>query len=264
MDFLERRLRAYYGRLDERSGESVVESAFVTEHQGRTVITAPATSYLQPEVASTNGYMRWIAGRLVGGEKANRNGAIWTSGELQFGLPTVAHGPLNWLHEGRHVIGAIASARLVADDPQVPQPHIVSTAALWRWLYPDEATVVEMASASNSLWLSMECVARSMACVGTGGCGQSFPYGQVMRDQASACEHIRNRSAERRMVDPTFLGAALIVPPVKPGWAEADARVLEKAAVLAPQTYVQAGSPDVSAAAWEQLMAQVVRFHEGR
>lgn len=254
-----------------REGEAIefnddIDKAFVTSLHGKTLITGPAQTYTRAweQAATPNKYFLWMEGRFVGGEKANRNNSVWTTADLEMGNPTVKHGPLNWLHQSKHVIGSIADSKLVswdhAKDEGVDQPYITAMAGIWRWIYPDEAAVVEMASDSGKLWYSMECVAREVACVGENGCGATYPFMDVMLNKASVCGHLRDRAATRRMVDPTFLGGAVIVPPVRPGWVHSDARVMAEAASIAEKSYEQAGRPDMPAIEWEQLMANIVRY----
>jgi hypothetical protein len=243
--------------------------AFVTEANGRTLITAPAAALEKGAVPSlsladiTDKAMLWMSGRFVGAEVPNRNGALWSAGDLQMSTASVVNGPLNWLHESRHVIGTLAKADYVgaaqqADANGFSQPHINATAAIWRWIYPDEAYVVQQASDFGQLWYSMECISRDVTCAGPSGCGNTTSYEQYMA--GAACEHVKERASVRQFVKPVFLGGAVIVPPARPGWAEADASVMGQATKLAEAAYEQAGSPDVSAATWEQLMAQVLLF----
>lgn len=323
--------------------------AFITEHAGKTLITGPATTIPGgfEKAFSDNPHMLWMQGRLVGGETPNRNNALWTSGDLELGNSTVAHGPLNWLHESRHVIGAIAGSRFIpaatdatpqqqaryysdadrakyaksgiampdgswpipdeaslrdaipwarsaaerehvikrakalgktsllpaawkqAADTQVASietaavsndPHIVAAASIWRWIYPDEAMVVEQASELNQLWYSMECVADSVVCSGDTGCGTEVSYADYCTNERAGCEHLQTRAGVRRFANPTFLGAAVIVPPTRPGWADADARVMQQASLQAEKAYDQAGRPDMPATTFEQIIAQVLRF----
>jgi len=133
-------------------------------------------------------------------------------------------------------------------------------AAVWRWIFPDESYVLEQASDQRKLWYSMECVSREVACMGENGCGATVPYMDAISNGPNVCVHVRERSSTRRFVDPTFLGGAVIVPPVRPGWADADARVMREAASLAEKAYEQAGQPDMTASQWEALMAEVVGF----
>lgn len=240
--------------------------AFLTEVNGHTLLTAPANVFTREreKAMHANKHFLWMQGRFVGAEKANRNGAFWKTEDLELGELTVRHGPLNWLHEARHVIGTIADTQLVtrqeAADRDLDQPYIQAASAIWRWVYPDEAWVIEQASDANKLWYSMECISESVTCVGDGGCGATASYGDYLRVEGGTCKHMAERSATRHFKNPTFLGGAVIVPPVRPGWAEANAQVMRQAASLAEHAFEQAGKPDVAAAEWEQLMASVLSY----
>lgn len=241
--------------------------AFLTEAHGRSILTAPASLVVPvwEKALTPNEHMLWMQGKFVGAEKANRNGAFWNTADLQMGEPTVKHGPLNWLHEAKHVIGTIADAKLIQPDREAAgesEPaHISAVAAIWRWVYPDEAYVIEQASDQQKLYYSMECVSREVACIGDGGCGQTFPYMTMIKTPYDVCKHIREKSATRQFVDPTFLGGAAIVPPVRPGWGEANASVMREAAALSEKAYEDAGSPtEMSATEWERLMAGVLAY----
>jgi hypothetical protein len=89
----------------------------------------------------------------------------------------------------------------------------------------------------------------------------TFPYDTFLA--GNVCDHLRQKGSVKRMVNPTFLGSGIIVPPAKPGWANADVRVMASACELAETTYEAVGRPDISASTWEQMMAQIVRFAEG-
>lgn len=249
-------------------GATILWTPIVTTDGARTIITAPATTERAAMWGATpnpNPHMVWMQGRFVGAERPNRNGALWSTADLEVGQPTVTHGPLNWLHEERHIVGAIADARLIPASQGTEQaaatsdPHISALAAIWSWIWPQEASVVQMASDAGCLAYSMECIAQEIQCVGDTGCGESFPYMQVAA-AGGGCAHLRDRSSVRRLVNPTFLGGAVIVPPTRPGWADADATVLAEAAKLAERAYEDAGRPDIPANTWEQLMAGVVDY----
>jgi hypothetical protein len=241
--------------------------AFLTEVNGKTLLTGPASTFTPSweKALSPNEHMLWLQGRFVGAEKANRNGAFWSTADLELGEATVKYGPLNWLHDAKHIIGTIADTRLrvheEASDQPLEQPYIEAASVIWSWIYRDEASVVEMASDSGRLWYSMECISKNVECVGEGGCGTTVPYMEYVTGE-KACEHMKERSATRRFADPTFLGGAVIMPPARPGWAEADAQVMRVAASLAEKAYDQAGQPDIPASEWEQVMAGIVRFAE--
>lgn len=250
-------------------GGSDVTRAFVTESEGKLILTAPGRP--EAEVAdydSANPNFVYLQGSYVGGEVPNKNGALWQTADLEVGEPTIRHGPLNWLHEERKVIGAITEASLVKPDPATMtvaemadgrgHPYIAATSVMWRFLWPDEAKVMEHAGEQNRLWYSMECISRAVECVDY-GCGQ-FGYMEVARKSATVCSHIRERSGTRRFVDPIFLGGAVIVPPARPGWGEANAGLMQRASSEAEAAYEQAGRPDIPASEWEALMALVLSF----
>lgn len=265
---------------------------FLTEIGGRMLLTAPASTFkmadeLPAELAerwekasSGNPFMTWLQGRFVEAEKANRNGAYWSTEDLQFGEMSVRHGPLNWLHEENTVVGVIADNALIHPPAQQyamnsttgntttanftmtnPRPYIAAVSAVWRWVQPERAFAIEKAGEDGNLYYSMECIARQMGCVSDGdktGCDQSFDYIQAMTKPESCCEHIANRSSARRMIDPSFLGGAVIVPPVQPGWADANVELMRQASKLAEQTHTAAaGETDEK---WEALMASILRY----
>lgn len=245
-----------------------LSKAFVSDINGRTFITGQASAFVRQferAAFAANPHMLWMEGRFVGAEKANRNGAFWTTGDLEMGNPSVKNGPLNWLHEAKHIIGTIADSRLVtheqASDTALAEPYIQAAAGIWTWIYPDEAYVVEQASEQGRLWYSMECISNDVQCVGDGSCGETASYRDYL--SGDGCIHMNERSADRRFVNPVFLGGAVIVPPVRPGWADADARVMAEAASMAEKAYDQAGQPDMPASQWELMMAQIVKMARG-
>jgi hypothetical protein len=298
------RLRALYvaGPVEdvakEAKGEQLGAGGFLTEVAGRVILTAPASKFTAAEElpkeladrwqekASGNQHMLWLQGRYVEAEKANRNGAFWSTEDLQFGEMSVKHGPLNWLHEETTVIGTIADNALIHPaapaqqamltngtlanvtiatastlSAPMPRPYMAAVSAVWRWVHPERAQAIERANDMGQLWYSMECIAREMSCVSDEtheGCGKSFDYVRAMTQPGSTCEHIANRTSARRLVDPSFLGGAVIVPPTQPGWGSANVEVMRNVASLAEQTYTEAA--DMSATQWEALMVQVLRF----
>lgn len=211
-----------------------VETAFVSEIGGKVVLAGKAhAGTTRPEgfaeKAGTRTANLWIAGRYVQADRPNRNAAYWSSQDLELGQPSVTHGPLNWLHEEHHVIGTLADSHLVVPTAQTAGEddlgtHIETLAAVWPWLYPNEARVIAAASDQNKLYFSMECVSRAVACLDD-GCGTEMSYRDYMLQKASRCDHMKS-GRPRRFVDPMFEGAGIIVPPVQPGWGKANAKVL--------------------------------------
>ena len=246
----------------EREGASVeapavnLERAFVmTAESGRTIITAPLR-----EVASNHPGFTQLRGRFVEADIPNDNGALWTSGDLQMGQPSVVGGPLNWLHQERKIIGAITSAQLVEGREAAAAGlgnHIVTEAVMWNFIFPNEVTAVERASADQELYFSMECLSREVACIdspGRPGCGESFSYEDY--DAGRTCAHLRQRSSIRRFVDPTFYGGAVIVPPVRPGWSKANAEVVRDAAAVAERAALE----DMNNAQATAMVAQILEW----
>lgn len=253
------------------------EQAFVAEIGNRIVFAGRGSSDVDQALLPTDVLEQfrqrsavdsgnvWIMGRYVEAERANRNAAFWSSGDLEFGAPSVAHGPINWLHEEKHIIGAIAASELVqvereaADDGGVGN-HIVALGAVWPAIYPNEVKAIQRASEKGSLWYSMECVSREVACL-YDGCGNVPTYRAYMTERETArCDHMK-QGAARRFVDPVFLGAGIIVPPVRPGWANADARVLmPQAAAMAERQ--AAAFEGMTTSDSELLVAQLMAFVE--
>jgi hypothetical protein len=284
-------------RLPEKAkarGEALGEQGFLTEVGGRVILTAPASTSFEglpkelasrwSEMASGSDHMMWLQGRFVEAEQANRNGAFWSTADLQFGSMSVNHGPLNWLHQEKTVIGTIADNALIQPeaitaeqayyngtittntanallDTVMPRPYLAAASAVWKWVHPDKVAAIENAYEQGKLFYSMECIGRAIACTTDGtreGCGKEFDYVTAMVSPEKTCEHIAGRSSARRIVDPSFLGGAAIVPPVQPGWGAANVEIMRQAASLAEQTSGSLG--DMTASEWEHLMAAVVSF----
>lgn len=235
------------------------ERAFVVQGKHRTVITAPLR-----ELALVNEGFLYLHGRFVEADRPNGNGAMWSTADLELGRATVAGGPLNWLHDENKIIGSLMDGQLVtareasaAGQPDVGT-HITSTAAMWRFLFPREAQTIESAAGDGQLYYSMECLSRAVACVdtpGRPGCGEEFAYADY--DAGRTCAHLKERSSIRRFVDPFFLGGAVIVPPVRPGWANADVEVVRQAAAL---TEEQGIDHDISTAEARELAAAILTW----
>jgi hypothetical protein len=205
---------------------------------GKCTITVPAALVREKALEASEKWLLRVQGRFVGAEIPNRNGAMWTADDLLYGQPTVTHGPLNWLHNEKKVVGTITDSsfveRVQSAAGKVTEPHLQASSVIWRWLYPEEARMAERAADNSSLWYSMECISENVECSpGAGGCGAKFPYETYMRQRAKTCEHMMKGSVARRFENPVFQGGALIVPPVRPGWADADADVVRTAAAAA-------------------------------
>lgn len=274
------RLRALYHpkRIDAKV-ETLGDGGFIAEVAGRVIVTAPASTFNEAgalpaelqerweKASSGNPYMMWLQGRFVEAEKANRNGAFWSTADLQYGEMSVRNGPLNWLHDEKLVIGTIADNALVMPSENAaegghPRPYMAAVSSVWKWVHPDKVNEIQRANDMGRLYYSMECVGREISCVSdethVGGCGKSFDYITAMTSPQATCEHMQSRTAARRIVDPAFLGGAVIVPPTQPGWAMANVEIMRQSAAMAEATAESAG--ENTASEWELLMAQVLRY----
>lgn len=244
------------------------ELAFLTEVEGTLLLTASATAvhsmsdYPERELAAEyekaagNDQLMHLTGSFVEAEKANVNGAYWTTADLDYAERTPIHAPVNFLHRTRHIIGAFTESKLV--KPQLAaaeraqnqgRPFLAVNAVVWREFFPYESRMIEMASDNGLLFWSMECQSRTIRCETSAdgqlqGCGSEYPFKQVMMPETagSVCQHLRERTAQRHFVQPRFNAGAVIVPPVKPGWREAHAEVRAAAEALTEQTFAEAAS----------------------
>jgi hypothetical protein len=202
--------------------------AFAVENKdtNRVIVSTPFDAETAGTV-SAGDFILNLTGRLVEAEHANRNGAFWTQGDLEFGLPSVGRGPLNWLHEETKIVGSLfdpvlVNAREAAAGSPSMGPHIRTEATMWGWIFPREVAAVQDYATAGKAWLSMECISQEVACVGPNGCGSKVSYLDYQHKADNVCAHLRERASHRRFVNPIFQGAAVIVPPVEPGWANAD------------------------------------------
>lgn len=213
--------------------------------------------------------IRWIRGNFVQADKENDNGHIFPLDDLRAAADTPIFKALNVWHRPNLIVGAFAGTHLENVDvaQNVDLPHLEALAALWRTYFPKVERKVEDAYAEGSLYFSMECVAKSLTCKGRGedpGCGATFPY--MGRVHESYCSHLMQPRARRVLNGHRFTAGALILPPVRPGWR--DAEIVELARWLehpdAAETYAQIAedSPHLDTATWEVLMAQVLAAGE--
>ena len=132
-------------------------------------------------------------------------------------------------------------------------PYIATAAAMWPWVWPDEVQAFTEAAAAGQAFQSMECIAEAVQC---GSCGSEFPFMQAASRPETVCKHIRERSASRRMVRPSFLGAGTILAPVQPGWKNANVSLMPTASRLAESAQLGAGTHTTSE--FELLVAAVL------
>lgn len=211
---------------------------FYFERNGKAYLNARAhivsdASDLPRELASVmegqrlNPLFVWISGRYVQGEKANSNGQFWSSDDLKAGEYSIRYTPLNVLHEWQKPVGVFTETKLVhreaASGESELLPEIQALSLIWAHNFPQVAEAARNAHSQNQLWYSMECVGEAKQCL---TCNKTFEWAA-----ARYCEHMEaSRTAPRRFINPVFQGGALIFPPVKPGWVEAEIEEVAKAA----------------------------------
>lgn len=223
-------------------------------------------------INDSNPFIKWIAGDFAEAENPNSNTQYWTAGDLEMAEYTIKYAPLNMVHKFRQPIGFYAATKTVklekADNSSSPM-KIQALSGLWTHIFPFETAQVEAADDAGQLFYSMECRGTHLTCgtneeKGLIGCGKTFDYMAL----DTHCDHLLERSSVRHIVNPTFRGGALIVPPVLPGWKNAHASVvsdsvMQEAAKFAEQNEEQykvldAAGIGMTASAWEQLMAQLM------
>ena len=247
-----------------------VQTAFVGQFNGKLVLAAPATTEFGEDdlprqvaaawrqMSTANPTNLWITGRYVEAGRPNRNAAYWSTEDLEIGQPTVTHGPINWLHQEKHIIGAVAASELVTTTREVALEtgvgnHIVALGAIWKYIHPEESRLVQRASEEGKLWYSMECWSEGVSCL---TCERQMSYADYMRNPGTHCAHMRD-GMPRRFDQPTFAGGAVILPPERPAWANADARVLMPQAQAAAERQA-ASFVGLSSSDAELLVAQLI------
>ncbi len=191
----------------------------------------------------------WIAGRYVQGNKANKNGHYWSYDDLRGSEASIRFTPMNVLHKWDRPVGTFVETKIVhreqaGEDDLLPE--IQALGVLWAANFPDVAKAAKEAHEADSLWYSMECVAESVQCM---TCERIFPYRSAAHE---VCEHLAKRESARRFINPVFLGGALIFPPEKPAWSDAD--VTDVAKTLAEAVATREGEV-LGPAEWERLMS---------
>lgn len=179
------------------------------EEPQETIVESASTGTLELGALSSVTMTRSVSGPLVRAGEPNRNGALFLKEDLQFGLSSIAGQPITVNH-GEFAVGWIETAALAA-QPDLGD-FINMEARVWATRFPTVWSQTEQAHASGNAFFSMECVPSKVGCQ---GCGVETAT------MDGACDHIIRRTAARRQINPTFIGAALVLPPEKPGWADA-------------------------------------------
>lgn len=244
--------------LTEGTSSFFLTSTAVLLETDRDIASSWASEYI-----FTNPALKWVVGKYVEADNANSNGQYWTLEDLRMSQPTIKYSPMNISHRQNDIVGTFVASELMYPTTSDSNPYIETLGAYWKYYFPEQLSEVEAAFRTGSLHLSMECVAESVTCGGEAGCGQTFDYAGPMSQ--NYCEHIQNRSAFRQLNNPHFLGGALILPPDRPGWKNADVKELAKGTSdeLREKIYTSIAkeTPHLSPSEWESLMFSIIEQH---
>lgn len=219
---------------------------------------------------------KWILGRYAEADRANSNRQLFAMDNLKIGAPRLTHAPLNINHDFP-IVGAFVASEIVyptgedaAEGEEADlNPYMESLSVFWKHYFEDEYFIVETAHKAGRLFYSMECVPEKMGCTGEGSCGNYYEY--AGRQHATYCDHLNDPKSGvlKDMVNPHFTAGALIIPPVRPGWARADIKqiseLIKDHAEGAERLYaqVEAEFPESEPEMWEAVMASILQEAEG-
>jgi hypothetical protein len=198
----------------------------------------------------------WIAGRYVQAGSINKNGYYWSYDDIKRGEASIRYAPMNVLHKFDQPVGTFVETKIVhrenASAATETLPEIQALGVLWASNFPGVAEAAKAAHESKQLWFSMECKADTQECL---QCHQVSPFMAVANE---TCEHLAESvtAGSRRFANPTFLGGALVFPPGKPAWA--DAEVTDVAQALIEEYAHRDEGADMDVERWEASMALVM------
>lgn len=213
----------------------------------------------------------WILGKFVEADRANKNQQFFTLEGLQMGNPSIAHGPMNVNHNPRNVVGAFVASELIfpaetaGEEPL--NPYIESLAVFWKYYFPDEYRAIQNASGDGGLFYSMECVPQGLSTIGGSNDATVYPY--EGRQSPNYSKEINERTYPIMLHGPHFTGGALVIPPEKPAWCNADAQMVSQfldknwAEVEAAYEGIKTATPHLTAATWEALMMEIIGQYAG-
>lgn len=259
--------------VTERNGRIILTSMAQVIHGADEVSEDYAAAIDDWEVGKSSPFVKWIAGSYVESDNPNSNGQFWTAKDLEFGEYSIKYAPLNMLHKVTRPVGFyLATKKTFYQEEQTAAKKdkspfkIDALSGMWSHIFPFESALVDQAHEKGMLFYSMECRSEKIACAGESGCGDTFDYNDV----ASHCIHLKERASIRHLMNPTFRGGALIIPPIKPGWKEANAQVAmdavkEEAAKYAEETErvyasAKAEGSELTPGDWEGLMTTIMQL----
>jgi hypothetical protein len=161
--------------------------------------------------AAPNQNIGWLRGQYVEAERANANGALWSSDELAIKSLTPRFMPVTVMHDPRTAVGLIADTALLTPDAnKVPRSRIDTTLGIWKHRFPEAWEECGANYEAGTLMQSMECLPAYYDC---SVCERRFPKLPGGAEKANWCAHLRgeeNAKAARRLGNVTFTGTGLI------------------------------------------------------
>jgi hypothetical protein len=152
----------------------------------------------------------WLQGSYVEADNPNRNGHVWTAGELGIKSLTPAFMPVTVMHDPRTAVGLIADTELKTPEKDgVPRSKIETALALWGHRFPEVIEEAELNYKAGTLMQSMECRSPYYSCA---ECGQTFPKLPEGEERKNWCSHMQasDGNGARILGDVTFTGTGLI------------------------------------------------------
>ncbi len=207
----------------------------------------------------------WILGKFVEADRANNNGQYFALNDLEIGKPSIDHAPMNINHAAHEIVGAFTASELVfpvGENAADENPFIESLGVFWRYYFEDAYRLVQKAHSEGSLFYSMECVPEYVSTVG--GTDDSQMYEYAGRTSPTYPDELNKREVPMRLGKPHFVGGALIIPPVKPGWSGANtglvAGYMEECWQEAERAYegIKSATPHLDAQVWLAAMAELI------
>ena len=157
-----------------------------------------------------NPNIKWLRGEYVEADVPNRNGQMWTEGELAIQSLTPMFMPVTVMHDTRSAVGVIADTRLqVPAKDGVPRARIDNTLAVWAHRFPEVAEEIAANYKAGSLMQSMECISPNYSCA---ACGQTFHKLPQGAERANWCSHLAEAAGvgARILRNVVFTGTGLI------------------------------------------------------
>lgn len=160
--------------------------------------------------AAPNEHIKWLRGQYVEADTPNKNGQVWTAGEIAMKSLTPMFMPVTLMHDVRSAVGVIADTRLLTPDKaEVPRARLDNTLAVWAHRFPEVAEEIDENYAHGTLMQSMECLAPQYDCA---ECGQTFHKLPGGAERASWCAHLKQGDghAARILGNVVFTGTGLL------------------------------------------------------